>query len=109
MGDDCAKCDQDWSGQGPNGGPGFCHIDRWVGGGAGDNSSALIAYEDSLTSNGQLPVIVDPPSTEPVPDNGQGGPLVDASAFRWSIPALVAVAGDHLPNARPNTRGVAHR
>jgi hypothetical protein len=79
MEDDCTACDEDWTGQGPDGGPGYHHIDLWAGGAAGDDANALFACEDSWTSNGQVPVIVDPPSNEPVANNGQGGSIFDAS------------------------------
>jgi hypothetical protein len=79
MEDDCTACDEDWTGQGPDGGPGYRHIDLWAGGAAGDNASALFACEDSWTSNGQVPVIVDPPSNEPVANNGQGGSIFNSS------------------------------
>jgi hypothetical protein len=79
MEDDCTACDEDWTGQGPDGGPGYRHIDLWAGGAAGDNASALYACEDSWTSNGQVPVIVDPPSNEPVANSGAGGSVFNAS------------------------------
>ena len=79
MGDDCVECDEDWTGQGPDGGPNYRHIDLWAGGAAGDNSSALIACEDNWTSNGQVSVIVNPPSGEPVANSGNGGPVFVAS------------------------------
>ncbi len=79
MGDDCTECDEDWTGPGPDGGPGYRHIDLWAGGAAGDNSSALFSCEDHWTSNGQVPVIVDPPSGEPVANSGNGGPVFIAS------------------------------
>lgn len=79
MEDDCTACDEDWEGQGPDGGPGYYHIDLWAGGAAGDDANALYACEDNWTSNGQVPVIVNPPSNEPVANGGQGGPIFDAS------------------------------
>jgi hypothetical protein len=63
MEDDCTACDEDWTGAGPDGGPGFYHIDLWVGG-EGGNTNDVINCEDSLTQTGS--VIVDPPSNEPV-------------------------------------------
>ncbi|HEV2361021.1 MAG TPA: hypothetical protein VGS21_04920, partial [Acidimicrobiales bacterium] len=66
MEDDCTECDEDWTGHGPDGGPGYRHIDLWAGGASGDNANALYACEDKWTSNGQVPVIVNPPSNEPV-------------------------------------------
>jgi hypothetical protein len=79
MGDDCVECDEDWTGQGPDGGPNYRHIDLWAGGASGDNATALINCEDNWTSNGQAPVIVDPPSNEPVANSGNGGPVFVAS------------------------------
>ncbi|HEV2638789.1 MAG TPA: hypothetical protein VGX23_26815 [Actinocrinis sp.] len=32
MADDCTECDQDWSGQGPDGGPKMWHFGLWLGG-----------------------------------------------------------------------------
>ena len=72
MEDDCVECDQDWTGQGPDGGPGFHHIDLWVGGEGGDQN-AVINCEDALTQQGD--VTLDPPSTEPVDTT----PLFDSS------------------------------
>jgi hypothetical protein len=79
MEDDCTACDEDWTGRGPDGGPGYYHIDLWAGGAAGDNANALFSCEDSWTSAGQVPVIVDPPSNEPVANSGQGGSIFNAS------------------------------
>jgi hypothetical protein len=31
MGDDCEECDQDGSGNGPDGGPHLHHVDLWIG------------------------------------------------------------------------------
>ena len=59
MEDDCVACDEDWTGQGPDGGPGFHHIDLWINGQNG-NSNAVINCEDSLTQ-GSSSVIIDPP------------------------------------------------
>lgn len=64
MEDDCTECDEDWTGHGPDGGPGLYHIDLWIGGQNG-NSTDVINCEDDLTQN-SAPVIVDPPSNEPV-------------------------------------------
>ena len=80
MGDDCAACDQDWSGQGPDGGPNFRHIDLWSGGGSGDDHGALLSCEDNWTSDGQVPVIVNPPDNEPVANGGSGGSIFTASS-----------------------------
>jgi hypothetical protein len=59
MEDDCAQCDQDWTG----GGADKFHIDLWVGG-QGGNTNKVLACEDALTQSGT--VVVNPPSTEPV-------------------------------------------
>jgi Ricin-type beta-trefoil lectin domain len=64
MEDDCTECDEDWTGQGPDGGPGLHHIDLWIGGEGGD-SSDVINCEDNLTQNSEQ-VIIDPPGNEPV-------------------------------------------
>jgi hypothetical protein len=64
MEDDCTECDEDWTGQGPDGGPGLYHIDLWING-QGGNSNDVINCEDDLTQNSES-VIVDPPSTEAV-------------------------------------------
>jgi hypothetical protein len=73
MEDDCAECDQDWEGQGPDGGPNFNHIDLWVGGEGGD-SNAVIQCEDALTQQGD--VVLNPPSNEPVDTT----PLFDSNS-----------------------------
>ncbi len=69
MEDSCQECGADWSGHGPNGGPGLRHIDLWLGG-KGGNPFDAINCEDALThytATGPIlePVIVNPPSTEP--------------------------------------------
>jgi len=64
MEDDCTACDEDWTGQGPDGGPGLYHIDLWAGG-QGGNAGDVDNCEDNLTQNSES-VIIDPPSTEPV-------------------------------------------
>lgn len=79
MEDDCTECDEDWTGYGPDGGPGYRHIDLWAGGAAGDNASKLYACEDKWTSDGRVSVIVNPPSNEPVANGGKGGPIFKAS------------------------------
>jgi hypothetical protein len=56
MQDECVQCDRDWKRK-------KWHIDLWIGG-KGENASKVIACEDSLTRSG--PVIVNPPSNEPV-------------------------------------------
>src|SRR5580698_649766 len=64
MEDDCTECDEDWTGSGPDGGPGLYHIDLWIGG-QGGNSNDVINCEDNLTQNSEQ-VIIDPPNNEPV-------------------------------------------
>ena len=64
MEDDCTECDEDWTGQGPDGGPNLYHIDLWING-EGGNSNDVINCEDDLTQNSES-VVVDPPSNEPV-------------------------------------------
>ena len=73
MEDDCTECDEDWTGQGPDGGPGQYHIDLWIGG-QGGNSNDVINCEDALTQNSSE-IISDPPATEPVDTT----PLFDSS------------------------------
>jgi hypothetical protein len=71
MGDDCQECDQDWSGNGPDGGPHLHHVDLWIGG-KGGNEFDVINCEDALTQglpNGApllTPFIVNPPPNMPV-------------------------------------------
>jgi hypothetical protein len=71
MEDSCEECSADWSGQGPNGGPGLRHIDLWLGGKNGSPFDA-INCEDALThyntDNTPVlePVIVSPSSSEVV-------------------------------------------
>jgi hypothetical protein len=71
MEDDCTECDEDWTGHGPDGGPKFWHVDLWTGG-KGGNEKAAIDCEDALTQSNpdgspkQTPVLVNPPSNEPV-------------------------------------------
>ncbi|MBP2474371.1 hypothetical protein JOF53_003243 [Crossiella equi] len=49
MEDSCSSCEQDWDGQGPNGGPKLWHFDLWVGGKNG-NAMHTIDCEDALTN-----------------------------------------------------------
>jgi hypothetical protein len=69
MEDGCDECSDDWSGHGPNGGPGLRHIDLWLGGKGGDPMAA-IDCEDALTHYNadstpvMEPVVVDPPNNE---------------------------------------------
>jgi hypothetical protein len=71
MEDDCTECDQDWSGQGPDGGPKLWHFDLWIGGDGGNEFDA-INCEDALTlsdANGDPymeSVDINPPSNETV-------------------------------------------
>jgi len=71
MEDDCTECDQDWSGQGPDGGPKMWHFDLWLGG-KGGNEFDAIDCEDALTlsdSSGNPymeSVTINPPSNETV-------------------------------------------
>ena len=71
MEDSCQECGEDWSGHGPNGGPGLRHIDLWIGG-KGGNAFDAIDCEDALTHYNAdntptlEPVVVSPPSNEPV-------------------------------------------
>ncbi|HEV2376706.1 MAG TPA: hypothetical protein VGS19_31595 [Streptosporangiaceae bacterium] len=67
MGDDCTECDQDWTGQGPDGGPHYRHVDLWIGGKNGTEFD-VINCEDALTQGTptggplQTPVVVNPGS-----------------------------------------------
>lgn len=49
MEDSCSACEQDWNGNGPNGGPKLWHFDLWVGG-KGGNAMNVIDCEDALTN-----------------------------------------------------------
>lgn len=75
--DECTECEDDWSKQGPNGGPKLWHIDAWVGGQG--NEMASIECEYALTQtddNGRpklTPVIVHPSAKLPVSPT----PIVD--------------------------------
>ncbi|QMU69428.1 hypothetical protein [Streptacidiphilus sp. P02-A3a] len=81
--DDCTECDEDWTGSGPDGGPGLYHIDLWINGQNG-NSNDVINCEDNLTQNSES-VISDPPSTEPVDTtplfNSSSNSCYDPSSF----------------------------
>jgi hypothetical protein len=59
MEDDCTDCDADWTGGGPNGGPGYRHIDLWAG---ASTNSGITNCENALTQSGQVPVVVNPPA-----------------------------------------------
>ncbi len=71
MEDSCQECGEDWSGHGPNGGPGLRHIDLWIGGKGGSPFDA-IDCEDALThynADGTPtlePVVVNPSPNEQV-------------------------------------------
>lgn len=82
MEDDCGECDADWTGHGPDGGPGLWHFDLWLGG-KGGNAISAIECEDALTNDNpdNTPklesVVVNPPSgeqvsTEPLFNTGNG-------------------------------------
>lgn len=83
MEDDCVECDQDWTGQGPDGGPNLYHIDLWINGQNG-NSTDVINCEDALTQNSEQ-VIINPPPTEPVDTtplyNSSSNTCYDPSSF----------------------------
>jgi hypothetical protein len=49
MEDGCSSCEQDWNGNGPNGGPKLWHFDAWIGG-KGGNAMNAIDCEDALTN-----------------------------------------------------------
>ncbi|WP_214318388.1 CBM35 domain-containing protein [Nonomuraea sediminis] len=69
MEDSCQECGEDWSGHGPNGGPGLWHFDLWLGG-KGGNAMNAIDCEDALTHYNadstptMEPVIINPGSNE---------------------------------------------
>ena len=92
MEDGCDECSADWSGHGPNGGPGLRHIDLWLGG-KGGNAMNAIDCEDALTHYNadntpvMEPVVVDPPSTEPYD----------------STPIFNTSTGECYGGAQPNT------
>jgi|SRR5580658_989814 hypothetical protein len=71
MGDDCQECDEDWSGNGPDGGPHLHHVDIWIDG-KGGNEFDVINCEDRLTQGRPdgapvlTPFIVSPPANLPV-------------------------------------------
>jgi hypothetical protein len=64
MEDDCTECDQDWTGSGPDGGPGLLHVDLWVGGQGALQSQDVTSCEHKLTRT-TAQVIVDPPAGLP--------------------------------------------
>ena len=73
MEDDCTECDEDWTGQGPDGSAGQYHIDLWIGGEGGD-ADDVVNCEDALTQSSSE-VVTDPPDSEPVDTT----PLFDSS------------------------------
>ena len=75
MEDDCTECDEDWTGSGPDGGPGLYHIDLWINGEDAQSSDDVINCEDNLTQN-SAEVIINPPSDEAVDTT----PLFDSSS-----------------------------
>jgi hypothetical protein len=75
MEDDCTECDEDWTGSGPDGGPGLYHIDLWINGEDAQSSDDVINCEDNLTQN-LAEVIINPPSDEAVDTT----PLFDSSS-----------------------------
>jgi len=56
MEDQCVECEADWKKRVP-------HIDLWAG---ASTDSGIISCENSLTRDGQQPVVVNPPSNLPV-------------------------------------------
>src|SRR5579875_3180400 len=101
MGDDCQECDLDWSGHGPNGGPGLHHVDLWIGGRGGDEFDA-INCEDALTRARRdgapllTTFVVDPPDDLPV----SAAPLFDVASGRCFGGARATVSVGRYRNAR---------
>ncbi len=56
MEDQCVECEADWKKHVP-------HIDLWAG---ASTDSGIVSCENSLTRDGQQPVVVNPPSNLPV-------------------------------------------
>jgi hypothetical protein len=56
MEDQCVECEADWNKR-------VAHIDLWAG---ASTDSGIISCENSLTRDGQMPVVVNPPSNLPV-------------------------------------------
>jgi hypothetical protein len=92
MEDSCQECGEDWSGHGPNGGPGLRHIDLWIGGRGGSAFDA-IDCEDALThyNDDGTPVL------EPVVVNPSANEVVDPT------PLFNTSTGECYGGARPNT------
>ncbi len=113
MEDDCTECDEDWTGQGPDGGPHMYHVDLWIGGQGGD-SSAVVDCEDTLTK-GSAAVVLDPSSDEPVDTtplfDSADGRCYDPSSFKGGSPPSSSPKPAPSPSrlratasARPTTR-----
>lgn len=70
MADQCQECSADWSGRGPDGGPGLHHVDLWIGGRGAER--AALECEDALTETkaSGAPLLTsfieDPPAGLPV-------------------------------------------
>lgn len=60
MEDSCDECTQDWTGQGPDGGPQFRRLDGWAGGDASQSANAMTTCEDQLVQD-STEVDVNPP------------------------------------------------
>ena len=56
MEDQCVECEADWKKRVP-------HIDLWAG---ASTDAGIVACENSLTQDGQTPVVVNPPANLPV-------------------------------------------
>jgi hypothetical protein len=127
MEDDCTECDEDWTGQGPDGGAGQYHIDLWIGGEGGD-ANDVVNCEDALTQSSSE-VVVDPPNSEPVdttplfdssdnacydPSSFQGSPAVApsptgspaTSASLSASPSAEPSTSDTSPSAAPASPSV---
>lgn len=91
--DDCQECDEDWSGVGPDGGPGYRHVDLWTGGknGTAFDLENCESYLTQGTASGgplQTPVIVNPSSGLKVSSNPlfYGGKTYDACVGITPVP-----------------------
>jgi hypothetical protein len=117
MGDDCQECDQDWSGNGPDGGPHLHHVDLWIGG-KGGNEFDVINCEDGLTQglpDGApllTPFIVNPPpnmpvSTEPLfnsaTDHCFGGATTSTTEGQYKNAKSGTCLADPGDSAKPGT------
>lgn len=101
MEDDCVECDEDWSSQGPDGGPDFAHIDLWIGG-AGANSQDVIRCEDDLTRS-SAEVTLNPPDNEPVDTT----PLFDSATNQCYDPGSFSPPAGGGPTASPTASPAA--